>query len=1154
MPTSRPSRRDPRYAILTRAKLQVPNPEASALERPELLELLDRHAGRPLTLLTADAGWGKTTLAAAFARRRHLPVVWYALLPSDSDLRVFGRHLLEGFRAGAPRFGATFARLVEDPRPAARGAELLGEVFAQSLAELKGPPRLLLFDDLHTACVNPDIVTFLDALLRLLPAQVRVLATSRTPPPLALERMRVRGELFELDAARLRLSREEMSELLARALGRQPTTAELDRLDEASVGWPTAVQLALEALRREPARGLDTVLADLRVPDLELQAFFSAEVYRRLEPGARELLETTAVLDRFDAPLAAVLSGQRDARARLDSLARRGLVRSFGAGLEASYEWHGLVRAFVRQEVQSRDGPLAWQALETAAARVLRGRGESERAVRHALDGCDDGLANELLQELAPALLRQGRASLLLQMIDDARPATGEAVAVIALARADALAALGRWDEAERAYEQLLDEARRAGAGERECRALLGMGKVLNLRGRHELVLGMAERGLGSGGALPLELRARLLQMKASAHFYLGQYRAAMAQLDAVRELLPAGADPELVVPTLHNLAIACASQGRYREASEWFRAALAQVRGTASPRAPLYLSNLAFLQIELGDLTEARRAAEEGLAASQRFANRAQEATCVEALAECLALTGDLDGALAALKRAEELHDQLRMEVITSDLLAARGRIFCARGQYLRAVEFLNQAVERESARPDSPRLTSFRAQLAWCELRAGRAHAARTRLADLLPAVERGENDDERMRVHWWLAEALLVLGERRSAEPHLTTALRLVRERGYGHFLRLRAREAPAPLIAALALGIEVDTCAAALVEAGARGESALLEVAENSPAPRAEAALSVLAECGGAASLERLPIVARRRRTLANATRAALAQIEARARRGAQAGEATAAAAAARLILFGPPRIELGTRVLPASAWRAQRAFHVLILLALRPRGASRDELLETFWPGRQLAAGRRNFHPTLSYIRSVLPRHAAPPLLRDAEVYRLNTEYPLACDLWEFEAALDLARRASAPVERLEHLERALALAERPALEGLYGDWAEEVLHRQRDRIESARIQAGELRRATGDVAGALDHFRRAAELDDLNESTRVSVIECHVALGNRGAALAEYERLRADLRRALGVDPLPETEEAAHKVLGGARSGPTKTPQHQVAQ
>src|SRR5262249_56571640 len=105
--------------------------------------------------------------------------------------------------------------------------------------------------------------------------------------------------------------------------------------------------------------------------------------------------------------------------------------------------------------------------------------------------------------ELAPALLRQGRASLLVQMLDDAPAATGDAAPVLALARADALAALGRWDEAERAYEQILDDARRAGALERECRALLGLGKVLDLRGRHEHGLGRAERRLRSSAGLP---------------------------------------------------------------------------------------------------------------------------------------------------------------------------------------------------------------------------------------------------------------------------------------------------------------------------------------------------------------------------------------------------------------------------------------------------------------------------------------------------------------------------------------------------------------------------------------------------------------------------------------------------------------------------
>lgn len=1148
------SKADPasRAATVNRAKLQVPNPDPAVLERGPLIEWLEQQASRPLTLLTADAGWGKTALAASFVRRRRGPVVWYSLMPSDGDLRVFGRHLVEGFRAGSPRFGATVIRLIEESRAGANSAAMLGEVFAQALAELKGPPRLLVLDDLHQACVNADLVAFLDALLRLLPPTVRLLALSRTPPPLTLERMRVRGELAELDASRLRLSREEIALLLQKALGRDPDEAEVLGLDEVSAGWPTAVQLALGALRRDPTRGLPAVIADLGAHGLELRAFFSAEVLHRLEPDALGLLRNTAMLERFDAPLAAALTGQQAGRLPLEPLVRRGLLRSFGEGIAVTYEWQGLVRAFLRQEVQALEGEDAWRALEATAARVLRSRGEAERAVRHALDGAEPGLAIELLLELAPAMLRQGRASQLLRWLDDAPHAEAGPAAVLRLARADALAALGRWDEAERGYGEVLEESRRNGSLERECRALLGLGKVLNLRGQHEQVLGMAERGLGAIGDGPLELRARLLQMKASAHFYLGQYRAAMLQLDRVRELLPPGSDPELVVPTLHNLAIACASQGRYREASDWFRAALAQVRGTASPRAPLYLSNLAFLHLELGDIGEARRAAEEGLAAAQRFANRAQEATCLEALAECLALGGELDGALAALKRAEELHDQLRMEVISADLLAARGRIFCARGQYLRAIEFLTRAVEREASRPDSPRLTAFRAQLAWCELRAGRAHGARRRLEELLPIVDRGENDDERMRVHWWLAEAMLTLGERRGVDGHLAVSLALVRERGYGYFLRQRAREAPAPLVHALAQGLEVEACASALVEAGAPAEGALLDLAESATTAPAEAALSVLGECGGAIALERLRALASRRRGLAAAARAAIAGIEARERGRIATRATTASVPVPRLVLFGPPRIELGEQVLPASAWRSQRAFHVLILLALSPRGASRDALLEAFWPGRQLAAGRRNFHPTLSYIRSVLPRHTAPPLLRDGEIYRLNPTYPLACDVWEFEAAIETARRAGSAEARSSELERALALADRPALDGVYGGWAEAFQRRLRDRLEAARLQAAELRRARGDLAGALELFRRVAELDEFNESTRVAVIECHAALGHRGAALAEYEKLRADLRRALGVDPLPETEEAVKHALGRSSRRPTETPQTQA--
>jgi hypothetical protein len=160
--------------------------------------------------------------------------------------------------------------------------------------------------------------------------------------------------------------------------------------------------------------------------------------------------------------------------------------------------------------------------------------------------------------------------------------------------------------------------------------------------------------------------------------------------------LLSASEDRELLVPAIHNLAMAYAAQGRFREASVELRAALAEVRGTSSPRAPLYLSNLAYLLAELGELAEARRAAEEGLATAQRFSNRPHEATCRQALAQIAAQSGDYDGALSALKQAEEMNAELRMQPVAAALLALRGRIFCGRGEYRRAVAFLSQAIER--------------------------------------------------------------------------------------------------------------------------------------------------------------------------------------------------------------------------------------------------------------------------------------------------------------------------------------------------------------------------------------------------------------------------------------------------------------------------
>jgi ATP/maltotriose-dependent transcriptional regulator MalT/DNA-binding SARP family transcriptional activator len=1135
---------------LLRAKLTRPNLGVHVLERPHLIRTLIDHGERPLTLVIADAGYGKTTLLAAYARALPRPVIWYSLMGSDADPVVFGRYLLEGFRREHPRFGRDFHLALEEARPGLRSVEMLAGTLANELAALKGPPHLLVLDDFQEVAGNPQVVAMMDALLRHLPSRVRVLVAARAVPPLGLERMRARGDVFELNSSHLRLTREELARLFGEVYRRPLGEDELTALEQTTLGWPTAVHLVHESLQRSERATLEEVLADFRASNLELHDYLSSEIYARLDPGSRRVLERTAALTRFDADLAGVLAGRDGNHPLLESLARRGLLRTFGSGAQASYECHDLVRRFIRQEIEAVGGAETWRALEADSAAALASRGEPERALRHYLAAGRDPDAAVLLRDLAPRMLQQGRAAALLQYLGDLPAEVLHADATLSVALADARQVLGQWDEAETLYQSVLERCREAGDRLNECLALIGLGKVFNLRGRYEQVLGMAERGLALAQDLEIDVRARLHQMKAGAHFYLGQYRAAVRVLDEVRALLPSSSAPDLLLPILHNLAGAYAAQGRFREASREFRAALAQVRGTASPRAPLYLSNLAFHLAELGELAEARRAAEEGLQAAQRFSNSALEAVCHEAFAQIQAQSGDLDGALAAVKRAEELNAELRMEGLALDLLALRGRIFCARGQYRRAVEFLSEAIARLAQRPDSPQLTEFRATLAWCELRAGRVRVARDLLQSLVARADAGENDYQRMRVHYWLAESLLALGERRSVDVHLGRALALIRERGYLYFLRVQAREEPAALLYALAHSGETEVVSGALVEAGAIIEESLLRLLADASPPVGEAAVAVLAEVGGRAAADGLERLGAKRRSLQPAIRTARRHIAERLARGAPAADTSDGVP--RLVLFGPPQLQVEGRPVAASIWRAQRAFHLLVFLALHPRGSGKDELLERFWPGRQLAAGRRNFHPTLSYVRSVLPRRREPAILREGEYYRLNPAYPLTCDAWELDRALEEARGASDPSVRRRALERAATVATGPFLEGVYGAWAEELQARTRDRVEKLLVDLGAVCAKAGDHEAALVCFRRAAELDEFREATRLAMIEAMMRLGNRRAALAEYDKLKGLLKAELGVEPLPETDRAVQQLFAAAQT-PAPRPTASVA-
>ena len=252
-------------APMLETKLRPPGRRTGMVQRAELMARLDEASGRRLTLVTAPAGWGKTTLVGHWlAERAPDGAAWVALDLADNDPARFWRYVAEALRrAGAPVDEQAVGAL-------AGGGETAEAGLSSLLNALADAPRttLLALDDYHLIADDEihEAVAFLCANA---PDGLRVVMTSRTDPPIGLARLRARGDLAVLRAADLRFSQDEAGELLAEA-GLELDGDAVARLRQRTEGWAAGLYLAGLSLRgREDAARVIAAFAgdDRRVVD-----------------------------------------------------------------------------------------------------------------------------------------------------------------------------------------------------------------------------------------------------------------------------------------------------------------------------------------------------------------------------------------------------------------------------------------------------------------------------------------------------------------------------------------------------------------------------------------------------------------------------------------------------------------------------------------------------------------------------------------------------------------------------------------------------------------------------------------------------------------------------------------------------------------------
>ena len=318
---------------LLATKLHVPRRQRGLVARPRLSERLSRGAESALTLVSAPAGFGKTTLltqwlAAAPADGRS--VAWLSLDQRDNDPALFWAYLVGALNTAVQGVGASALSLLQSPQPPAEAglATLLNDLDAIS------GDVVLVLDDYHVIEARgvQDGMAFL---LEHLPPQIHLVIASRADPALPLARLRGRGELVEIRAADLRFTPVEAAAYLNEVMGLVLTAPDVAALEGRTEGWIAALQLA--ALSMQGREDLTAFIAGFAGDDRYIVDFLAEEVLQRQPEHVQQFLLQTSILDRLSGRLCDAVTGQDGGQAKLAALERGNL---FLVPLDDRRQWY----------------------------------------------------------------------------------------------------------------------------------------------------------------------------------------------------------------------------------------------------------------------------------------------------------------------------------------------------------------------------------------------------------------------------------------------------------------------------------------------------------------------------------------------------------------------------------------------------------------------------------------------------------------------------------------------------------------------------------------------------------------------------------------------------------------------------------------------
>ena len=660
--------------ILLRTKLHQPQVRSDWARRPRLLKQLDLGLDRRLTLVSAPAGFGKSSLVASSLSESDRHATWLSLDEGDNDPVRFWTYVIAAIQAVEQDVGDEARHLITSPQLHRADPAIIS--LLNEISELTDD-LVLVLDDYHVIeaeQIHKDMSYLLDHQ----PANLHIVLISRADPPISLARLRAHGQLMEIRAPDLEFSAVEAAILFNDVIDLNLKPEEIEALNQRTEGWVVGLLLASMSLKRRPS--YKAFIEQFTGGDQFILDYLTEEVLGGLPEGHRRFLLRTSILERFCSALCGAVTGNSASHQVLNEIRNSNVFLTPLDGGGRWFRYHQLF-AEVLQALLERHHSGEIEALHLKAAEWFEGEGHHGEAVDHALRSGNMIRARELVLKHWLPVLHRGELATVLRWLDalqDSRSGSGPNVP---LARCWALFISGQssaigphLEQANSAYERLVGEGGLSGAQQDQVAAQLAMMRsvLARARGEHARSVAHAEEAARLVPAEMLEGIGTSWNMLAAARAGAGDFDGAIEAYE--RGITLSHAEGNLVgaYGCTYGQAMYMLLQGRLNEAEGLCRPAIhravSEGHGDFPATGSLYIA-MARIELERNRLDEAGAYLNTGLRIARPGGFGEAERTGRYLRAQLAAARGDMDAAAKIFEDTAQIVNAIDDPYLTGEL-----------------------------------------------------------------------------------------------------------------------------------------------------------------------------------------------------------------------------------------------------------------------------------------------------------------------------------------------------------------------------------------------------------------------------------------------------------------------------------------------------